>query len=140
MTLAIALSSLAVFAREGNVSATVLNAFNREFQDATEVQWTSGDNFFKADFIYNSQHVAAFYNVEGELLAMTRNISSLDMPIGLQTNLRKDYSDYWISDLFEVSNTEGTQYYITMEKADCSITLKSNGNGKWKVYKKATKA
>ena len=71
---------------------------------------------------------------------MTRNISSLDMPIGLQTNLRKDYADYWISDLFEVSNSDGTHYYITMEKADSRITLKSTTNGKWKVYKKVTKA
>ena len=140
LTLAIAISSFAVFAREVNVNATVLNAFNREFTEATDVQWSTGESFYKATFVFNTQHVAAFYNVEGELLAMTRNITSLDLPMGLQTSLRKEYSEYWISDLFEVSNTEGTQYYITMEKADSKITLKSTGNGKWKNYKKVTKA
>ena len=140
LTLAIAISSFAVFASDVNVNAKVLSSFNREFAEATDVQWSAGDNFFKADFVYNSQHVSAFYDVQGEMLAMTRNISSLDLPIGLQTNLRKDYSDYWISDLFEVSNSEGTEYYITLEKADCQITLKSTGNGKWKTYRKVTKA
>ena len=70
---------------------------------------------------------------------MTRNISSLELPISLQANLKNNYSKYWISDLFEVSNQEGTSYYITMENADSKIVLKSSGNGRWNTYKKMAK-
>lgn len=140
VTLAIALSSLASFAGEENVSSSVLSSFSKEFADAKEVQWTNGTDFYKAEFVYNGQHVAAFYSKDGDLLGLTRYISSLDLPISLQSGLRKDYSEYWITDLFEVSNTDGTHYFITLEKADSKITLRSSNGGKWKVYKKTAKA
>jgi hypothetical protein len=58
----------------------------------------------------------------------------------LQTGLKKDYSNYWISDLFEVSNSDGTGYYITLENADSKVVLKSTGGDNWKTYQKKTKA
>jgi hypothetical protein len=140
LTLAIAISSIAAFAGNETVSSNVVNAFNKEFTGAKDVQWTSGKDCFKASFVYNSQHVIAFYNLDGELMGMSRNISSLDLPIMLQTSLKKDYTGYWISDLFEVSNADGTTYYITMEKADGQVILKSGLGSKWSIYKKATKA
>lgn len=133
--LAIAISSLTAFAGEENVSSTVLNAFNKEFAGAKDVQWTSADNYYKAAFVFNGQNVTAFYQLDGELIAMTRNISSLELPISLQTNLKNNYSKYWISDLFEISNNEGTSYYITLENANSKIVLKSDSN-KWNTFKK----
>ena len=72
-------------------------------------------------------------------MAMTRNISSLDLPMTLQTSLKK-YTGYWISDLFEISNNDGTNYYITMENAGSKIVLKSNSGGNWNVFKKSVKS
>jgi hypothetical protein len=140
ITLAIALSTLSSFAREVEVSSRVLDKFKTEFAGAKEVSWTAGENFFKAEFLYNDQHVFAFYSTTGELLGLTRYISSLDLPINLQASLKKSYSSYWISDLFEVSNEDGTGYYLTMENADSKIVLKSAGGGSWEVYKKTAKA
>lgn len=137
--LAIAISSLTAFASDKNVNSTVLNAFNREFAGAKDVQWTSTSDYYKAAFVYNGQNISAFYQVDGEFIAMTRNITSLELPINLQTNLKNNYSNYWITDLFEVSSNEGTSYYITMEKADAKLVLKSDGSGKWGVFKKMTK-
>jgi hypothetical protein len=137
--LAITISSLSVFAGEENVNTRVLNAFSREFAGAKDVKWTTNETFSKASFVFNGQYVYAFYQLDGELLAMTRNISSLDLPINLQTSLKKGYEGYWISDLFEVSNNEGTNYYITMENADSKIILKSTDAGKWNSFKKSAK-
>lgn len=140
MTLAVALSTLCSFAGEENVNAKVLNAFKTEFASASEVKWTAGNNYYKAAFIFNNQYVSAFYNAEGELLGLTRYISSLDLPLNLQTPIRKSYGNYWISDLFEVANGDGTSYYITLENADSKIVLKSAGGNDWTVYQKITKA
>lgn len=137
--LAIAISSFTAFAGDENVSSTVLSSFNKEFAGAKDVQWSTTDNYYKASFVFNDQFVSAFYQLDGELIAMTRNISSLELPISLQTSLKKSYKNYWISDLFEISSNEGTSYYITLDKADAKLVLKSNGGGKWDVFKKATK-
>jgi hypothetical protein len=137
--LAITISSLAVFAGEENVNKRVLNAFSEEFAGAKDVKWTTNETFSKASFVFNGQYVYAFYQLDGELLAMTRNISSVDLPIKLQSSLKKGYEGYWISDLFEISNNDGTNYYITMENADSKIVLKSTSGGNWNSFKKSAK-
>jgi hypothetical protein len=140
LTIAIAVCSLAVFANETNVNASVLNTFSKDFAGATEVNWTSSSQFYKASFVYNAQHVTAFYSFDGEMLGLARNISSLDLPMHLQTSLKKDYGGRWISELFELSNAEGTSYYITLEQADSKLILKSEDGSSWSVYKKAVKS
>jgi hypothetical protein len=140
IALAVTLSTLSSFAREVEVSSRVLDAFKSEFAGAKEVSWTTGSNFYKAAFVYNEQYVFAFYSTEGQLIGMTRYISSLDLPMNLQTSLKKSYSNYWIADLFEVSNDDGTGYYITMENADSKVVLKSTDGGSWTLYQKITKA
>jgi hypothetical protein len=140
LTLAIAVSSLAVFAGEVNVSSTVLRSFSTDFTDAKEVKWTEANDYFKASFVLNDQHVTAYYSIDGVLFGTTRNISSLDLPLSLQANLKKEYSGYWISDLFEVSGTEGTQYFITLEQADKKVILRSDNSSKWSTFKKLAKA
>ena len=137
--LAVTISSLAAFASEENVDKKVLNAFSQEFAGAKDVKWTTNETFYKASFVFNGQYVYAFYQLDGELLAMTRNITSLDLPISLQTSLKKGYEGYWISDLFEISNSEGTKYYITMENADSKLVLKSTNAADWVGFKKSAK-
>ena len=139
LMLAIAISSVTAFASETNVNTKVLNAFSREFAGAKDVKWTTNETFYKASFVYNGQYVYAFYQLDGELMAVTRNISSLDLPLTLQTSLKKDHAGYWISDLFEISNTDGTNYYITLENADSKLVMKSTSGGAWNVYKKSAK-
>jgi hypothetical protein len=139
VTMAISLCSFAAFAKPDDVSPKVLNAFKTEFNSATEVEWVAGNGYYKAAFTYNDQHVFAFYSLDGELLGITRYISATDLPISLQTSLKKNYSDYWISDLFEVSKSDGTSYCITLEDADSKIVLKSSGNA-WSVFKRVRKA
>ena len=121
------------------VKQEVLNAFKTEFATATEVNWTVGDTYYKADFTLNDQKLFAFYSLDGEFLALTRNISSLQLPLNLQKSLKNKFSGQWITDLFEVANGEGTAYYITLETADTKIVLKSIGGSDWTVYKKSNK-
>jgi hypothetical protein len=139
LTLAIAIGSLTSFAREAEVTQKVLDAFNSEFNQATEVSWTVAKDYYKATFMYNDRYVFAYYTENGELLAMTRYISSEDLPLSLITSLKKNYGDYWISDLFEMAKNEGTQYVVTLENADSKLILKAS-SGTWSVHQKIRKA
>ncbi|MEO8405859.1 MAG: hypothetical protein ABI480_14730 [Chitinophagaceae bacterium] len=139
MTLAFIASSMFAFAGEGNVSKNVLTAFGKEFQGATEVSWSAGSDYYRAEFVLNNQYISAFFSNSGELMGVTRNISSLNLPLTLQNKLRKEYGNYWISDLFEVSNREGTRYYVTLENADKKMTLKSDSDTNWDVFSKSAK-
>ena len=126
------------FANEIIVKQEVLNAFKIEYSSAKDVIWTVGENYYKASFTMNDQKLFAFYTIDGEFLALTRYVSSLELPENIQNSLRKQFKEKWITDLFEVVNSEGTLYYATLENADSKIILKS-ATGYWTLYRKDEK-
>src|SRR6266498_3669619 len=79
------------------VSPKVLASFKTEFTSAQDVKWETGNNYFRAEFTMNEQRVFAFYSVEGALVSIARYISSIQLPINLFSDLKNDYSKYWIS-------------------------------------------
>jgi hypothetical protein len=114
-------------------------AFHKDFKKAqltaTEVKAT----YTKLTFKMNGVVMYAFYSDNGQLLAVTRNITSDQLPIQLLMDLKKNYADYWITDLFELTGDGASNYYITLENADQSVTLRSNGSDSWDTYQKKSK-
>ena len=121
------------------VSQKVLTSFKTEFTNAQNVEWETGNNYFRASFTMNEQRIFAYYNVNGELLSIARYISSFQLPVNLFTDIKNKYSKYWISDLFEVSNSEGLHYYVTLETADSKLVMHSGNGGSWSTYSKNKK-
>jgi len=122
------------------VSPKALKSFAATFSTATEAAWTITENYYRVEFLLNGQTLHAFYNEEGKLISASRNISSLQLPIILQTELKKEFPKYWITDLFEMSTNNGVEYYITIEDADTKTVLKSSSaSSSWMLYKKLKK-
>src|ERR1044071_455175 len=117
LAIAITISITSAFAGEKNVTPEILKAFKSEFVTAQNVEWTISENYYRADFTLNEQKVFAYYNTDGEFLGLTRYISSTQLPITLQASIKKNYAAYWITNLFEVANDQGTSYYMTLEDA-----------------------
>ena len=138
LLLTIAATSTFANTREGT-NERVINSFKKEFAAARDVQWEQTRNYVKATFTLNEQVLFAFYSQDGELLALTRNIVSGQLPINLLADLKKNYNGYWITDLFEMAADNSTSYYVTLESADYTIILKSNGPDGWEIYKKERK-
>jgi hypothetical protein len=138
LTVLMMLVGFSSFAND-KVTPQVEESFKTAFKSATDVNWSVSQTMYKASFSMNGQYVSAYYNGEGHLLAVTRNLSSLQLPITLQTNLKKNYEKYWISDLFEVASEQGTTYYVTIEDADTKIVLQSS-NADWTTYQKQRKS
>lgn len=139
LAMMVTVGTMSAFAGDNNVTPKVSDAFNNDFNNVSEVEWSAGNDYYLASFVFNGNHVFAFYNTDGNLLGLTRYITSTDLPMSLQRSLKKNYSDYWISDLFEVSNNDGTNYFITLENADSKIILKAGANSDWRNFKKMTK-
>jgi len=137
--LAIVFSFSNTYANDSRIAPVVLESFKSSFKDATEVNWTISDNYYKAQFFLNEQFVSAYYDMEGHMLALTRNINSSLLPIALQVSIKNNYSDCWISDLFEITNDQGTYYYATVENGETKTVLKSGLDSNWTVYKKTSK-
>lgn len=122
-----------------NVNQKVISSFQKDFAGAKDVKWESSKEYAKATFNLNGQVLFAYYSEGGEMIAMTRNIVSTQLPINLLNELKKDYSNFWISDLFEMATGNETAYYVTIENADFVIVLKSTDATSWELFKKDKK-
>ena len=122
-----------------NVSYKVEAAFHQEFGQAKDVNWQKTDSYYKAIFKMNNEVVNAYFTHDGELLGIIRNILSTQLPLNLQTSLRKEYEGYWITELFEFARPDSNGYYITIQNADEVITLQSTDGSSWSTYSKAKK-
>jgi hypothetical protein len=116
----------------------VLLSFQNKFNSVKDVTWTAGKEIYKAEFVYSSQYISAYYDAEGNMLALTKNILSTQLPLFLGSSLKEKHDGYWIADVIEFSTEDGTSYYATIENADEKIILKSSQNS-WMVSKKIRK-
>ena len=113
-------------------------AFRKDFKQAEFLSSDVSKDYTKITFKMNGAILFAFYNDNGTLLAVTHNITSTQLPINLLMQIKRNYADCWITDCFEVDTDGSTSYFITLENADMSLTLRSNAND-WETYSKITK-
>lgn len=116
------------------ISGEIKLSFSRSFKGALLMDTEAHEAFTKLTFSMNNVIMSAFYSNGGELLAVTRNIVSTQLPLSLMLGLKNDYSTYWITELFEFNGSDETNcYYVSLESADRKVTLRSNGD-RWEVY------
>lgn len=88
-----------------------------EYKNAQDVRWNVTDEYIKASFYWNNQHLEVFYNKDGETIAEGRLIKVNDLPLKAQQYLEKNYSDYTVTEAVEyISETTGMCYYISVVK------------------------
>ncbi|WP_315818777.1 hypothetical protein [Paraflavitalea speifideaquila] len=122
-----------------NVNEQVISSFKKDFASAQDVSWEKSKEISKATFKMNDQVMFAYYAEDGNLLAVMRNIVSSQLPINLMSDLKRNYSGYWISDLFEMASDNSTSYYVTVQNGDQTVVLKSFGSAGWETFKKDKK-
>lgn len=126
------------YAGNKDVTPVVLQSFQQSFGKQKDVEWSVTNQWYKANFSFNGQYVSAYFDASGQMIAVTHRITTLQLPITLQAKLKKEYNDYWVSDLFEIVKDD-VAYYITLENADTKIVLQATPGSKWSVYQKSEK-
>ena len=121
------------------ISKNVMSSFNKQFSDARDIKWENQADFVKAQFTLNEMVLFAYFNKNGDLIAVTRFISPNQLPLELLSSLKKQHTGYWVSDLFEIQSENGTSYFATLENADQIVILKSEGISGWNTFQKEKK-
>lgn len=118
----------------GNGNDIILASLRKEFKTADVMGIEAKKDYTKVTFKLNSIVLFAYYNANGDLLAIVRNILSTQLPIQLLMDLKQRYSNNWITDLFEMNVNGQTTYYATLENSDTRTTLRSDGSSNWENY------
>jgi hypothetical protein len=127
-------ANAAIAEPKDTINENVRRSFNKEFSSARIINWNHTGKFVKARFVYRDQILLAYYSTDGKRIALKRNILSNNLPLSLLFSLKKNYSHYWIIDLFEMSFADHTSYFITLENSDRQMVLRSLNNGTWEIY------
>lgn len=128
------------FARPAdNTNDIVLASFHKEFRSGNVMKVENTKDYTKVTFSLNDVVMFAYYGESGQLIAIVRNIPSTQLPIQLLMELKKNHSDCWITDLFEINSNNQTTYYVTLENSDSLTTLRADDTSGWVTYSKKTK-
>ena len=117
--------------------AKVISSLKKEFSTAKDIEWKLTDNYIKASFNWNDQQLEVFYNYEGEMIAKSRHINPVSLPLEAQQTIEKKYAGYKFDETIEYNGAEGEHYFYTsLIKDNTKILLQITTNGEVTVFRK----
>ncbi len=75
--------------------------------------------------------LAGITRARAENAPAIHNILSTQLPSRLLTPIKKNYSNYWITDLHKQVTNGKLAYYITLESADQKVRLVASPSSGW---------
>lgn len=131
------------FAADAPVTEKVLKAFNATFSYVKNVDWTEykvdGTKMYEAYFKEGSTTTRIRYDVDGNILYTLRSYKEAELPILIQTKLKKAYPDKTVFGVREVTNSESVIYEISLQDEKSWTILRSDANGYLTQHKKFKK-
>ena len=129
--LALALSASS-FASDEKSTASILRNFHSSFSEAKNVTVTQVADMTRIGFTMDGKEQFAYYNEYAELVVLSRQISSQDLPQDLRERLEIHYKDHYIAAVY-LFIKDGTKEYVTiMKKGSEQLRLRASGK-KWKM-------
>jgi hypothetical protein len=134
IAIGLALFSTAFAKTPEKVNDRAVASFQKDFNKASEVHWSATTNYLVASFRMENETEYAYYDFQGNLIGVVHNMLTSSLPEDLSKDIKKHYSGYWVSELFQVSSDQGVYYYVQLKNADETIVLSTEGNGSWHRY------
>lgn len=124
------------------VSRHLQAALEKEFAGAKYVVWESlkRHQLYHAKFIYNNEQVNAFFEQDGNLLAIGRYIATSSLPLTITKGLSGHYPGFQVKDAIEYIKAGETSYVVTLENEKTRMVVEGYTSGNLYVFKKEKKA
>lgn len=137
LTITVTAGALAKEVNAKNVRA--VRNFEIEFINAENVSWTIRSNFAKASFDLNGEKREAFYDLHGDLIGTSKNISLEKLPVSAKRVLANKYDGYSIKEVIHFEGVDEAAYYISAENEKESVILKVSDSNSVSEFKKERK-
>jgi len=120
---AIALSACAQNTIQSNVPSVVLNSFQKEFPNATNVEWETMEKAYEVDFDLNRLDHEVWLDQHGKIISHKQELAVNDVPKTIAAAVTRDFAGFRTTDADKVE-VEGKTTYIVEVK---------NGGTEWKA-------
>jgi hypothetical protein len=134
-----AVSSFSFAGTANDLTPRLKTSFRHDFRNANLIGSEIHEKFIKVTFLMDNSILSAYYSTNGKLLGVIHNMVSTELPFELQSDLRQSYSNYWITELFEIKGDSDSTYYVSLQNADETLNLRSTPDNGWEVYSRIRK-
>jgi hypothetical protein len=125
--------SLSSFTVKAEINQKVLQSFHSVFAEAKHVKWTEYPDSYYVSFTQNDILVKANYDKDGNLLSSIRYYKEQRLPLSILYKVKKEYSSRTIDIVTEISNPEGTVYFVQLKNAKDFIIVKADESGNTEI-------
>jgi hypothetical protein len=128
--------SVSVFNAQAEISQKVLQSFHLIFANAKHVKWTEYPDHYFVSFSQNDVLIKASYDRDGNLLSTLSYYSEQYLPLNILYNVKKAYPAKTIDIVTEVSNPDGTAYFVQLRDNKGWTIVKADQSGEMEVTDK----
>jgi len=127
----LALFSTAFANRPDNLTDRAAVSFHKDFHKASEIRSEVINNHVRVTFCQDNETKYAYYDFQGNLIGVIQHMLTTNLPEDLQEDIRKHYSNFWVTELFQVTTDDGVYYYLQLTNADENLVLCTEGTDGW---------
>jgi hypothetical protein len=124
--------------REKFLFAKTTKAFNRDFKNASDVQWSASKSQYTASFTKDNVKTVAWYTKGGNLTYTMHTYNAEKLPSREQDVIASEYDDYKIKLVNEVHQNDIVVYVVHLEN-DRNIKLVTVCDGYTNIYREYRK-
>jgi hypothetical protein len=112
------------------VSYAVKNEFDSTFEDAKDVTWTVTSNVQKATFTSNDVKMTAFYNLTGEYLGVTEDVTYTALSEKAKKQIADKYAGYDVNEVIKLetsgaaTNFAETVYFVDLKNDAAEVLVR----------------
>ena len=124
-----ALACFTCFAQD--VPKNVEAAFNKNFAEAENAEWTDEGDLFQVYFFHNDRSKSATFGKTGNLISTKESIEESELPKEVSAAVKKSYASSSYQGIDKVTNDKGeTHYVVSMENEKGMYILQVSAAGK----------
>jgi hypothetical protein len=132
--------SMGIYARAVEVNEKVLKSFKESFPTAQQVTWLEYVDTYVVNFTSIGIKERITYDKEGNFISSTRYYYQENLPANIICKIKKNYPNYKVFGVTEVTTENLVQYYVKMEDNANWTTVKSDDAGNMEVVEKYKKS
>lgn len=102
---------------QSQVPAVVLNAFQQQFKNATDVEWEKKANHYVVEFEINNVDHKLKIDPTGKVLKHEQDIKQADLPAAVQKQLAAQFAGFKVKDPEKFEESGKVSYKVELKKA-----------------------
>ncbi|BAV04831.1 hypothetical protein SAMN05421788_11849 [Filimonas lacunae] len=137
---AIAFISMTSMALAAGNNEKTLDLFKASYPEAKKIHYKTVGDLLCVHFVLDSTQMEAFYNEEGEQVAISKVISYQNLPALAISNIENNYSGYTVTEVIEMEhNATGTSYFVSLVNNEQKVITQVSLNGKISLFRKSAR-